>query len=167
MFEHLKTPQEAYEFKLGATLKMERTVLDILDGSIEHAQDEKVRTLLKQHRAETEQHIEVLEQVFGAFEWDIDDSACPAIDGLKAEGKATMKMTDEAIIDSVILQGAAEVEHHEIAVYENLILNAKAMGRMDVVDLLQKNLQSEQGALQKAMTQQEQVAAVTPKHPVA
>lgn len=37
MFEKLTTPQEAYEFKLGATLKMEQTVLDILDDSIEHA----------------------------------------------------------------------------------------------------------------------------------
>jgi ferritin-like metal-binding protein YciE len=166
VFEHLKTPQEAYEFKLGAALNMERTVLDILDDSIEHAQDERVRQLLAQHRGETEQHVEVLEQVFGAFEWDIDDSPCPAIDGLKAEGKANLKKTDEAIIDSVILQGAAEVEHHEIGVYENLILNAKAMGRADVAELLQKNLQSEQTALQKAMTQQEQVAAVTPKQPV-
>jgi ferritin-like metal-binding protein YciE len=61
MLERLTTPQEAYNFKLGAALKMERTVLEILDAGIEEAQ----------------------------------------------------------------------VEHHEIGVYENLILNAQAMGRVD------------------------------------
>jgi hypothetical protein len=34
MFERLNTPDEAFNFKLGATLKMERKVLDILDSAI-------------------------------------------------------------------------------------------------------------------------------------
>jgi ferritin-like metal-binding protein YciE len=159
MFERLKTPEEAYNYKLGAALNMERTVLDILDDSIENAQSEQIRDTLQQHRAETEQHIEILEQVFGAFEWDVDDSPCPAIDGLKAEGKANVKKTDDSLVDNVILQGAVEVEHHEIAVYENLMLNARAMGRNDVFDLLQKNLESEQSALRKARSAIETVAA--------
>ena len=165
MFERFTTPQEAYQFKLGATLKMEQEILGILDDNIEAAQDDKVKKLLRTHRAETEQHVEVLEQVFGAFEWEIDDSPCPTIEGLKAEGKSMIKKTDDSLVDSVILQGAVEIEHHEIGVYTNLILNARAMGREDVVDLLQKNLSSEEQALAKVTTQQEQVAAVTPKQP--
>lgn len=163
MFEKLNTPQEAYEFKLGATLKMEQTVLDILDDGIEHAQADRVKELLKQHRMETEKHVENVEQVFGMFEWNVDDSACPAIDGLKAEGKATLKKADDSIIDSLILQAAVEVEHHEIGVYENLILNARAMGREDVVDLLEKNIQSEKDALEKVLALQREVAAITPQ----
>ena len=166
MFEHFDKPAEAYNFKLGAALKMENEVLQILDDSIENAQDEQVKQLLQTHRRESEQHIEVLEQVFGALDWDIDDSPCPAIDGLKSEGKAMMKKTDDSFVDSVILQGAVEVEHHEIGVYTNLILNARAMGRADVVDLLQKNLGSEERALAKVIALQEQVAAVSPKQPV-
>lgn len=165
MFERFDKPAEAYEFKLGAALTMEKQVLQILDESIESAQDEQVKELLRTHRRESEQHVEVLEQVFGAFEWDIDESPCPAIDGLAKEGKATVKKTDDSFVDSVILQGAVEVEHHEIGVYTNLILNARAMGRQDVVDLLQKNLQSEEQALKKVIAQQEQVAAVSPKQP--
>src|SRR5947209_8362701 len=142
---------------------MEKTVLDILDDSIKSAHDDQVKQLLQQHRTETEQHVEILEQVFGAFEWEIDDSPCPAIDGLKAEGKTMIKKTDDSIVDSVILQGAVEVEHHEIGVYTNMILNAKAMGRDDVADLLQRNLGSEEQALQKVTALQERVAAVAPK----
>lgn len=159
MFERLNTPEEAYNFKLGAALTMEKTVLDILDESIDKAQHEEVRQLLQQHRRETEQHVENLEQVFAAMEWGVDDSPCPAIDGLKAEGKANLKKTDDALVDGVILQGAAEVEHHEIGVYENLILNARAMKREDVVDLLRKNLSSEEETLRKVMATQEEVAS--------
>ena len=163
MFERFDKPAEAYEFKLGAALKMEKQVLEILDESIESAQDEQVKDLLRTHGRESEQHVEVLEQVFAAFDWEIDDSPCPAIEGLKTEGKTMIKKTDDSFVDSVILQGAVEVEHHEIGVYTNLILNARAMGRDDVVDLLPRNLDSEEQALQKVTAQQEQVAAASPK----
>lgn len=163
MFERFEKPAEAYEFKLGATLMMEKKIVEMLDENIAAAQDEKVKDLLRTHQQETRNHVEVLEQVFGAFEWEIDDSPCPAIDGLEKEGKAAVKKTDDSFVDSVILQGAVEIEHHEIGVYTNLILNARAMGRDDVVDLLERNLHSEEQALQKVIAQQEQVAAVSPK----
>jgi ferritin-like metal-binding protein YciE len=164
VFERLNTPEEAYNYKLGAALNMEKTVLDILDDSIKNAQSDHVAELLQQHRRETEQHVDVLEQVFTAMEWDVDDSPCPAIDGLKAEAKAMVKKTDDTLVDGVILQGAAEVEHHEIGVYENLILNARAMKRDDIVDLLQKNLASEEDALRKVMAAQEDVIARALEH---
>jgi ferritin-like metal-binding protein YciE len=163
VFERFEKPAEAYEFKLGATLTMEKKIVEMLDENIAAAQDEKVKELLRTHQQETRNHVEVLEQVFGAFEWEIDDSPCPAIDGLEKEGKAVVKKTDDSFVDSVILQGAVEIEHHEIGVYTNLILNARAMGRQDVVDLLEQNLHSEEQALQKVIAQQAQVAAVSPK----
>lgn len=70
---------------------------------------------------------------------------------------------DDSLVDSVILQGAVEVEHHEIGVYENLPINANAMDREDVVAVLARNCESEQSALEKVKTLQAKVAAVTPK----
>jgi ferritin-like metal-binding protein YciE len=49
----------------------------------------------------------------------------------------------------VILSGAAETEHHEIAVYEGLITEAEAMGKQDIVQLLSHNLEQEQHTLQE------------------
>ena len=163
MFERFEKPAQAYQFKLGATLQMEQKILDMLEENIEAAQDDQVKELLRTHQQETRQHVEILEQVFGAFEWEVDDCPCPAIEGLEKEGKAMIKKTDDSFVDSVILQGAVEVEHHEIGAYTNLILNARAMGRQDVVDLLEQNLHSEAEALQKVIAQQEHVAAVSPK----
>jgi uncharacterized membrane protein len=41
---------------------------------------------------------------------------CPAIEGVEKEGSANIKKADDSVVDAVILSGAAETEHHEIAV---------------------------------------------------
>src|SRR3954453_12223421 len=165
MFERLNTPEEAYNFKLGAALKMEQTVLDkILADSIDEAQDDTLKQLFRHHADETRQQIRNLEQVFAAFGWEVDDSPCPAIEAIHKEAKTNIKKTDDAIVDSIILSGALETEHHEIAVYEGLIINARAMGRDDVVRLLEQNLEQEQHTLEEAKRALERVAATTPQH---
>ena len=55
----------------------------------------------------------------------------------------------------------AETEHHEIAVYEGLIINAWAMGRDDVVRLLEQNLEQEQHTLDEVKQSLERVATVS------
>jgi ferritin-like metal-binding protein YciE len=159
MFEKLNTPEEAYNYKLGAALTMEQKVLSILEDNIEEAQDTDVEGLFRHHLVDTKEHVRNLEEAFGLLGWEVDDSPCPAIDGLKAEGKADAKKTDDSLIDSVLLQGAVEVEHHEIGVYENLIIQARAMGRRDVADVLRRNLDSESHTLEEAKRMQERVAA--------
>jgi ferritin-like metal-binding protein YciE len=149
MRPRLNTPDEAFNFKLGATLTMEKTVLEILDDAIESAQDERVKGLLSDHRGESEQHVRVVEEAFDLLGWKADNSPCPAIEGLQKEAKVNVKKTDDALIDGVILQGALEVEHHELAVYENLLIAANAIGRDDVMKALHRNLESEQGARDK------------------
>ena len=140
---------------------MKHKVLEILEANIEAAQDVKVKDLLRTHQSESQDHVRNVEEVFGLMGWAIDDSPCPA--GLEKEGAAMVKKTDDSLVDSVILQGAVEVEHHEIGVYENLIINANAMDRQDVVAVLQRNIESEQSALEKVKTLHPEVAAVTPK----
>jgi ferritin-like metal-binding protein YciE len=165
MFERLNTPEEAYNFKLGAALKMEQEVLKILEANVKEAKDDKVQGLFRHHHDETEQHVTRIEQAFGLLGWDVDTSSCLAIEGIRAEGKATAKKTDDALVDSVLLQGAVETEHHEIGVYENLIINARAMGREDVASVLQQNLDDEQHTLDEVKRLEAQVASMTPRQP--
>jgi ferritin-like metal-binding protein YciE len=162
MFERLNTPEEAYQFKLGAALKMEQTVLEMLEDNQKHAQGKEVADLFRHHMDETRQQIANLEQAFEFLGWEVDDSPCPAIEGIQKEGKANVKKTDDAIVDSVLLMGAAETEHHEIAVYEGLIINARAMGRDDVVELLEQNLEQEEHTLEEVKSSLEEVAAASP-----
>jgi ferritin-like metal-binding protein YciE len=162
VFERLNTPEEAYNYKLGAALKMERTVLEILEDNIEHAHDSRVEQLLQSHYEESRQHVENLQETFELFGWDVDDSPCPAIEGLEKEGKANVKKSDDSLVDEIILQGCVEVEHHEIGVYENLILGAEAQGRADVVTVLRRNITSEQEALEKVKSLLTQLATAAP-----
>jgi ferritin-like metal-binding protein YciE len=147
MFEKLTTAEEIYSFKLGAALTMERTTLEMLADLEEHAQREDLKRLFREHAMETRQHVANIERSFELLGEEVDDSPCPAIQGLQKEGQATVKKTDDRVVDAVLLSSANETEHHEIAVYENLIVHAGAMGEEDVVALLRENLEQEQHTL--------------------
>jgi ferritin-like metal-binding protein YciE len=165
MFERLNTPAESFNWQLGATLKMEREIVDMLDDLIENSQDEAVKQAFRSHQAETRSHVENVEHVFGLFDWEADESPCPVVAALEKEGKANIKKADDAVVDSVILAGAMETEHHEIAAYENLIINAEALGRSDAAEILKRNLDDEHAALQKVTGLARQAAASAPRQP--
>jgi ferritin-like metal-binding protein YciE len=154
----IETPRDLYVHKLGAALKMEKTILEMLPQLEEHANDAQLKQALRQHFDETQRHVANLERVFGALGADVDESSCPAIEGLEKEGQANLKMVDDSLNDHVIIGGVTETEHHEIAVYEGLIVKAEAMGEQDVVALLQENLESEEATLQKAKQISQQLA---------
>ena len=156
--ETIETPRELYLFKLGAALKMENTILEMLPQLEEHAQDTQLKQALRQHFEETQGHVRNLEQAFSALGEEPDDSPCPTIEGLEKEGQANLKMVDDTLNDHVIISGVCETEHHEIAVYEGLIANAGAMGEQDVVALLQENLENEESTLQKAQQMGDKLA---------
>jgi ferritin-like metal-binding protein YciE len=62
-------------------------------------------------------------------------------------------------VDAVILAGASETEHHEIAVYEGLIMQAEALGHEDLVPLFQENLEQEQHTLEEVKRASQKIAA--------
>ncbi len=149
MFEKLNTPEELFSFKLGSALTMEKKVLEMLGDLEESAQRDEIKQAFREHAEETRQHIANIEKSFGLLGEDVDDSPCPTIDGLAAEGKSTIKKTDDSIVDAVVLAGATETEHYEIGVYETLVTNAEARGAPEVAALLRQNLEQEQAALEK------------------
>jgi ferritin-like metal-binding protein YciE len=142
-------PTELFTHKLGAALTMENTVLEMLGKLQEEAQSSELQQQLRHHATETEQQIQNIHRAFEALGAQVDDSPCPAIEGLEKEGEANLKQTDDSLKDDVILGGAAETEHHEIAVYETLITHAEAMGHEDVVALLRENLEQEEHTLKE------------------
>src|SRR5215204_4754395 len=157
----IESPQELYIHKLGAALKMEKTILEMLPDLEEHAHDGQLQQALRHHYEETQRHVQNLERCFQALGAEMDDASCPAIEGLEKEGQANLKMVDDSLNDHVFVSGVCETEHHEIAVYEGLITKAEAMGEQDVVALLQENLEQEQATLQKAEQMTRQLAQRT------
>ena len=149
MFEKLETPNDVFTYKLGAALKMEHTVLEMLGKLEEEAQRADLKALFHHHADETRTQVQNLEQAFTKLGVEPDDKPCPAIEGIDKEGKANIKKAADQMVDAVILSGAAETEHHEIAVYEGLITHAEAMGQPEIVSLLGQNLEQEQHTLEE------------------
>jgi ferritin-like metal-binding protein YciE len=143
----LTTPQELFVHELGACLTMENTVEEMLGNLVEEAHDSDLKQQLRHHREETQAQIRNLHRAFEAIGEDAETKPCPAIEGIEKEGETNLEMADDALADDVILAGCAETEHHEIAVYENLIVHAGALGQEDVVALLRENLEQEQHTL--------------------
>jgi ferritin-like metal-binding protein YciE len=158
VFEKLDNPQELFTYKLGSALTMEQTVLDMLGDLEEKAKSERLKQQLHHHAQETQQQIRNIEQAFSVLGEEPEDEPCPAIKGIEKEAKASIKKTDDELVDAVILSGAAETEHHEIAVYETLIMQAEAMNRPNIVTLLRENLQQEEHTLEEVKQASRQVA---------
>lgn len=154
----LHTPEEIFSWKLGAALSMENTVLQSLQEMQQETNREEIRALLVQHEDETRRHITNVEESFRLLGEEVDDSPCPAMQGIAKEGKATLKKIDDPLVDAGILSGAIETEHHEIAVYEILVTNAKARGAGDVAALLQQNLDDELRTLDTVKQVAERIA---------
>jgi ferritin-like metal-binding protein YciE len=147
MFEKLDNPRELFTYKLGSALEMEQTVLKMLDGLQDEAKGPQVKQLLSHHADETRQQIRNIEQAFDAIGEKADDKPCLPAEALDKEGKLEIKKADDRFVDTIILSGAMETEHHEIAVYDSLIMQAEALGQPAVATLLRQNLEQEQHTL--------------------
>jgi ferritin-like metal-binding protein YciE len=142
-------PKQLFVHNLGSTLTMEQTIVSMLKELSGRANDTELKQQLSHHREETEQQITNLNQIFTALGSQPQTQPCPAIDGLEQEGKAVLQQTAPQLHDAVILSGCAEVEHHEIAVYDGLITMAEQLDHDDVVALLEENLEQEEHTLKE------------------
>jgi ferritin-like metal-binding protein YciE len=154
----IESPEELFVHKLGATLTMEETILEMLEKLQQEANDPSLRRQLQQHHKETQGQVDNLHRVFEALGEPVDRRPCPTIEGLEKEGDTMLKEVDDSLTDAVILQGVLETEHHEIAVYDGLIIMAEQMGDDDVIALLNENVEQEAATLEKAIKATEQLA---------
>ena len=163
MFERLNTPEEAFKFELGAALKTEHTALDVLDKLANTARDDKLKQLFRRHHHETQQQISHLERIFEMFGWEVEEAPSPVAAALDKDAKGTIRRMGKPLVPSAILQAATKIEHHEIAVYENLTVRAQGLGKDDAVSLLRDNLAQEQSTLEQLRQALREGATMTPE----
>jgi ferritin-like metal-binding protein YciE len=153
----IESPHELFVYKLGAALTMEEKILDMLEKLQEKAQDSGLQRQLQQHHQETRQQVENLHRCFEALGEEIDGKPCLVVEGLEKEGQMMLTLVDDELVDSVILSSVIETEHHEVAVYDGLIIKAETMGEDDVIALLNENLEQEDATLEKAVKAAERI----------
>jgi ferritin-like metal-binding protein YciE len=105
---------------------------------------EELSAAFEKHHAETEQHVQRLDQVFQILGHPPKSKKCPGIEGIIEEGKEIMdEFKGTAALDAGLLAAAQAVEHYEITRYGTLIAWAEKLGLRDAVPLLEANLKEE------------------------
>ena len=131
----------------------ERQIVKTLPKMAKAAVSPELKAGFEQHLAETEGHVERLEQIFELLGKPARGKTCDAILGIIEEGKSIIedyKGTDA--LDAGLVAAGQAVEHYEIARYGTLKSWANQLGMKDAVALLDATLQEEM-ATDKKLTQ--------------
>ena len=142
--------EELFEHDLEDIYFAEHQLLDALDELEEQTEDHDIAQAFREHRKETRDHIERLEEVFDMLGEPPEKEECEGIEGLIEEHEEFLEMDpDQKILDLHNMAAAEKTEHYEIAAYGNLALIADRLGMDEAGDLLHENLEEEKAALEK------------------
>lgn len=146
----IKTMNDLFLHQLQDIYYAEQQIVKSLPDMIEKAKDPQLKTGLKAHLGETENHVVRLEQVFKMHGVQPKGVDCPAIDGIIEEAEEIAgDVADRDVLDAAIIAAAQAVEHYEMTRYGTLIAWAHQLGRDDCAAVLQKTLDEEKAADKK------------------
>jgi ferritin-like metal-binding protein YciE len=122
----------------------EKQILKSLPKMAKSAASDQLREAFENHRNETENQIERLEQVFEMFGKPARAKTCDAILGIIEESKEVMEeFRGTEALDAGLIASAQTIEHYEISRYGTLKTWATQLGMNDAVRLLEQTLQEE------------------------
>ena len=122
----------------------EKKILVALPKMAKAAQLDKAKAAFEKHRAETETHVERLEQIFKIIDKEPHGKQCRAIIGIVEEGQEIMEGYEGSpALDAGLIGAAQAVEHYEMARYGTLKAWAAELGLQDAVKLLDTTLAEE------------------------
>src|SRR2546423_1799917 len=111
----------------------ESQLLKALPKMAKKATNSELRQAFETHLAETEGHVDRLEQVFEQLGERPRGKTCKAMQGLIEEGKEMMAedMADD-VMDAALIAAAQKVEHYEIASYGTVRAWAKLLKEREI-----------------------------------
>ena len=131
----------------------ERNILKALPKMQRGAEAPELKQAFEKHKAETQGHVERLQQVFEIIGKRAQGKTCPAIDGILDEGEEIMsEYKGTPALDAGLIAAAQAVEHYEITRYGTLKRWAEVLGMADAAKLLDATLQ-EEAKTDEALTQ--------------
>ena len=140
----IKTFEDLYKHQLQDIYYAEKQITKALPQMIEQASDPQLKQAFQTHLGETEQQIQMVEQVFRMHGKEPKGVTCPAIDGIISEAQDIIgDVQDKQVLDAAMLAAAQAVEHYEITRYGTLAAWAKQLGRPDCASLLHQTLEEE------------------------
>ena len=127
----------------------EQRLVDALDELEQTSSNEDLKSGFAEHREETQNQIERIEQVFDQLDADAEGEEDPVIEGMiEAHEEFMDKDPSDEACDRFNIAAGQKSEHYEIAVYGNLIPMADQLGMDDAADTLEETLREEQDELE-------------------
>ena len=136
--------REKFVHELADIYDAEHQFLEAMQTMHDNAMDDKLRTMLEEHMAETRDQIGKLEEVFSSIDEQPKRQPCSGAKGIIEEGSKAMEeaATDE-LRDQFIVGGATKAEHYEMVSYADLIEGAEMLKMRKAVKLLTENREQE------------------------
>ncbi|SEW00839.1 YciE/YciF ferroxidase family protein [Natrinema salifodinae] len=127
---------------------MEQRLVDALDELESSSSSEELKSGFAEHREETRNHLDRIEEVFDDLDASAEGEEDPVIEGMiQAHEEFMDKDPSDEAIDRFNIAAGQKSEHYEIAAYGNLIPMADQLGMDDAADTLEQNLREEQDEL--------------------
>jgi ferritin-like metal-binding protein YciE len=123
----------------------EQHLTEALPRMRDNATTSELQSAIKEHTAQTEEHVSRLEQVFKILGVEAEGKKCDAIAGIVKEGESIVEETEDGSLtrDVGIVAAAQKIEHYEIASYGTLLELAMTLGQVEVAEILTLTLDDE------------------------
>ena len=144
----MKTMDDLFLMTLKDIYYAERQLLRALPKMARAAQSMELKQAFKDHKDQTENQVERLQQVFQMLGKRAQGQTCEAIQGLIQEVEELLEEAPEpsAVRDAGLVACGQAVEHYEMARYGTLLAWAQAQKKSEIADLLKATLDEEKAA---------------------
>jgi ferritin-like metal-binding protein YciE len=143
----VNTLQDLYLIKLQLIYDAEQQSLNAMAQMAQRATDPELRRGLEMHRAQTEQQVQRLEQLFRLEGMGPTPRECTSFRALVTEAQTMMsEIQDPDALDAYLIAAQQAAEHHEIAAYGTARSWAEELGRTDDATMLEQTLDEEKRA---------------------
>lgn len=140
----MKNLQELFEETIKDLYSAEKQFTKAMPALIQAAQNRQLKAAIQSHLNQSEGQIHRLEKIAKLGNFVPTGKVCKAAQGLVEEAKESLKEGEpSATLDSAIIACGQKNEHYEICSYGTLVAWAEALGKDDVVLLLEESLVEE------------------------
>jgi len=139
-----KTLEDLFHDTLKDIYYAEKKILKTLPKMARAANSQDLKAAFEKHKAETEGHVQRLQQVFELMGKRAQGKTCDAIEGIVAEGEEIIEeFKGTPALDAGLISSAQAVEHYEITRYGTLRRWAEVLGMDEAATLLGQTLDEE------------------------
>jgi ferritin-like metal-binding protein YciE len=126
----------------------EKRLVKAIPKLIKNATNDELKSALREHLDQTEEHVARLEQAFDLLDLKPKAKTCAGMKGLveEADEQVSADYDDDGLRDAAIIGAAQRVEHYEIAAYGTVIAHARLLELDDIVALLEETLDEDKAA---------------------